>query len=296
MFRPANAIGALYGAGIAALALALSLGLLYKGLASDVGTGQIAPFAVSLLLFGIGCLYAYWTWGCRSLRYVIDRNALSIRWGGLRQVIPLERIVRLIPGDEVEHPHIEGVSWLGHHVGRGYVDSIGEVLFYSTHRTMKEVLYVQTDDGTTYAISVDDPIVFSETIQSNQARGSLFEQRQAVHRWGVAAQSFWLDANARLLTVILIGAFFAMLAYVLYTYPGLSQSVPMRFPALGGVVRVADKSDLLDIPRSALGFLTMNLVLAVFLHSWERMVGYLLLLAGIAVQITLLVAAIVAVA
>ena len=36
--------------------------------------------------------------------------------------------------------------------------------------------------------------------------------------------------------------------------------------------------------------------LALFLHSWERMVAYVLLLAGISIQVMLLVAAIVAVA
>ncbi len=44
------------------------------------------------------------------------------------------------------------------------------------------------------------------------------------------------------------------------------------------------------------GPLFANLVLAVLLHNWERMVSYVLLLAGIAIQITLLVAAAVAVA
>ena len=62
------------------------------------------------------------------------------------------------------------------------------------------------------------------------------------------------------------------------------------------IVRVSDKGALLDIPRSAAGFLALNLVLAVLLHSWERMVAYVLLLAGIAIQVTLLVAAAVAVA
>jgi hypothetical protein len=143
---------------------------------------------------------------------------------------------------------------------------------------------------------VPDHIVFAETVQAAQARGPLFEQRQAVHRWGLAAQSFWLDANARLLAAALIASFVAVLAYVLHEYPGLPQSVPLRFPALGGIVRVSDKSELLDIPRSGLGFMAANLTLAVILHSWERMVGYVLLLAGIAVQMMLLVAAIVAVA
>ena len=110
-----------------------------------------------------------------------------------------------------------------------------------------------------YAISVPDPVFFAQTMQSNQSRGALFEQRQAVHRWGIAAQSFWLDPFARTLTIALIAAFIAVLGYMLHIYPGLSQSVPLRFPSLGGVVRVSDKSELLDIPRSAAGFLAVEL-------------------------------------
>jgi hypothetical protein len=157
------------------------------------------------------------------------------------------------------------------------------------------VLYVVTATET-YGISVPDHVFFAQTVQSNQSRGPLFEQRQVVRRWGVAAQSFWLDPVARVLTVVLVGSFVAVLAYVADMYPDLTQSVALRFPSLGGVVRVADKSALLDIPRSAFGFMAADLVLAVLLHSWERMVGYVLLLAGIAIQVMLLVAAIVAVA
>jgi hypothetical protein len=42
--------------------------------------------------------------------------------------------------------------------------------------------------------------------------------------------------------------------------------------------------------------MAVNLLAAIFLHGWERMVSYVLLLAGIAIQVMLLVAAIVAVA
>ena len=295
VFRPSTTLGTLFGAAVALFSFAVGGLLLYKGLSQDVALDQIWPFLVSSVFFAIAALYAYWTWGCSSMSYVVDRNALSIRWGGLRQVVPLDRIERLVPGAEIEHPHVEGVSWVGHHVGRAFVETIGDVLFYSTHRTMREVLYVQTDTDT-YGISVADQVFFAQTVQSNQARGPLFDQRQAVHRFGVAAQSFWLDSNALLLAAVLLVSFFLVLGYVLHIYPGLAQSVPLRFPSLGGVVRVSDRSALLDIPRSAMGFLTVNLVLAVLLHSWERMVGYVLLLSGIAIQVMLLVAAIVAVA
>lgn len=295
VFRPGNTAGTAYGAAVVAVSLLLGFGLLYRGLTLDVGLGQMPLLFIGGFFVCLGMLYAYWTWSCTSLRYVVDRNALDIRWGSIHQIIPLENIERLVPGEESDNPQIEGVNWVGHHIGHAEVEQIGDVIFYSAHRTPAEVLYVQTPTEI-YGISVPDPVFFAQTVQSNQSRGPLFEQRQAVHRWGIAAQTFWVDQKALLLAVLMIGAFAAVLGYVLSIYPDLSESVALRFPSLGGVVRVTDKSELLDIPRSAFGFLALDLVLAVVLHTWERMVGYVLLLAGIGMQVTLLVAAIVAVA
>ena len=295
VFSPPSKLGTLFGLGATAFSLLLGVVLLFQAFSMDVGLAQLAPFLAGGFFVCLAALFAYWTWGCISLRYTVDRNALTIRWGSLRQVVPLANIERLIPGGGDESVSIEGVNWIGHHVGRCLIEPLGDVLFYSTHRSMDEVLYVVTPTET-YAISVPDPVFFAETVQSHQARGPLFEQRQAVYRWGIAAQSFWLDYHARLLAAALIASFIVVLAYVLHTYPGLDQTVALRFPAYGGLARVADKSDLLDIPRSAAAFLAVDFVLALFLHSWERMVGYVLLLAGIAAQVMLLVAAIVAVA
>lgn len=295
-FRPGSSNGSLIGVIVVAFCFAVGLALLYKGFAHAPGISQFFPLVLGPSLLALGALFAYWTWGSLTLRYVVDRNALTIHWGAQRQVIPLANIERLIPASpEGEAPDVQGVDWPGHHIGKARVSQLGEVLFYSGHRSIGEVLYVQTDTET-YAISVPDAVAFAEAVQSNQMRGSLFAQRQAVLRHGIAAQSFWLDPQARFLAVVLIASFVAVLAYVLQTYPGLAQSVPLRFPALGGLLRVTDKSELLDIPRSAAAFLGLNLLLAVVLHPWERMVSIVLLLAGIAIQIALLVAAIVAVA
>jgi Bacterial PH domain len=295
VFRPGNSVGTTWGLAGVAVTLLLGFGLLYRGLTLDVGIQQFAPLIVGGFFFCLCALLGYWTWGCASLRYVVDRNALDIRWGGIHQIIPLSNIERLVPGEDTDSPQIEGVNWVGHHIGRAEVEQIGDVIFYSAHRSPGEVLYVQTPTEI-YGISVPDPVFFAQTVQSNQSRGPLIEQKQGVHRWGPAAQTFWFDRVAMVLALLMIVAFAAVLAYVLDMYPGLSQSVPLRFPSLGGVVRVTDKGELLDIPRSAFGFLMLDLALAALLHSWERMVGYVLLLAGIGVQIMLLVAAIVAVA
>ncbi|HLF78338.1 MAG TPA: PH domain-containing protein [Dehalococcoidia bacterium] len=295
VFRPSSATGTMWGGGITLVCLAIGAGLIYKALQMDVRFEQLFPFVGGAFFLGLAAIYGYWTWGCNSLSYIVDRNALSIRWGGVRQIVPLSNIERLIPGSDGESPHIAGVNWPGHHVGLASAEELGEVLFYSGHRSPEEVLYVLTPDGT-YGISVPDPVAFALAVQTNQSRGPMFEQRQAVHRWGVAAQTFWLDPQARLLGLVLIATFFAVLGYVLQIYPGLAQQVPLRFPSLGGIVRVSDKSELLDIPRSAGGFLAINLLLAILLHTWERMVAYVLLLSGMAIQVMLLVAAVVAVA
>ncbi len=295
VFRPVVTFGTLCGVAVASLALLLAAVLLLKAMAMETSTSQIPPFVAAAVFVGLAALYAYWTWGCFTLSYIIDRNSLSIRWGGLRQVIPIGNIEALVPAVAGEPLQIEGVSWVGHHVGRATVEPFGEVLFYSSHREPGEVLYVQTP-WEVYAISVPDNDAFAAALEAHRKRGILFEQRQAVHRRGIAAQSFWLDPTARLLTLVLIGAFLVVLAYVLDTYPDLSQTVRLRFPSLGGIIQVSDKSQLLDIPRSALGFAAVNLGLAVLLHGWERMVSYVLLLAAITIQLVFLVAAIVAVA
>jgi hypothetical protein len=296
VFKPESNSGSFLGVVAVLFCLVVGVALIFKSFSHDPSLAQFFPLVVGPILLFLGALFAYWTWGSLSLRYVIDRNALTIRWGAQRQIVPLINIDRLIPADpEGEDPDIRGVDWPGHHIGRARVAQLGEVLFYSGHRRASDILYVQTASET-YGISVADPVAFAQAVQSNQMRGSLFEQRQAVHRDGIAAQSFWIDPQARFLTVILLAAFVMVLAYVLQTYPGLAQSVPLRFPALGGLLRVTDKSELLDIPRSAAAFLGLNLVLAIALHPWERMVSIVLLLAGIAIQLALLVAAIVAVA
>jgi hypothetical protein len=295
IFKPTTAIGALFGAAIAFLCFVMGAALLYKGLITDTGVSQVWPLIGGVSFLILGTTFAYWAWGCGSMRYVIDRNAMTIRWGGVQQVIPIGAIDRLIPAAEDEEVKLEGVNWLGHHVGKADVIDFGPVLFYSTHRAMSDVLYVCTP-AQTYAISVPDPESFAAAVQSNQTRGALFEQRQVVHREGIASQTFWQDWTALFLAAVLLGAFFVTLGYVLNMYPGLEQTVSLRFPSFAGIVRVTDKEALLDIPRSAAGFAALNLIGAIVLHSWEKMVAYVLLLAGIVLQMVLLVGAIVAVA
>jgi hypothetical protein len=280
------------GAALAAWCLAFSAALLWRGLTLDIDLPAVGAYVGSAFFLVIACLFAYWTYGCMTLRYHLDRNGLTIYWGDIRQLVPMDRIERLVPGRERAAPKVSGVSWVGHHVGHGKVEGLGDVLFYATHRTHDQLLYVVTAEQT-YGISVPDEVRFAEDLQGHQKMGPVASLPQVTEREGLAAQPFWHDQIAQVLALGSFAAFIVMLGYVFQNYPGLPETIPFAFPNLSGVTRVDDKSELLAIPLTGVGFLSINLVLGYVLHAWERAVGYLMLLAGIGAQIILLCAAIV---
>jgi hypothetical protein len=253
----------------------------------------LSHYLAATFFFALGSLFAYWTYSCHTLRYVVDRNGVIIHWGDIRQTVPMGQIERLVPGREAPAPRVAGLSWLGHHVGRADVIGIGDTLFYSTHRSPRDVLYLATPSHA-YAISVEDEVTFADELQSFQKLGALVALPQATERVSLAGQPFWHDRYAQALAVAAAVACAAVFGYVFHEYPDLPGSLPLSFPSLGGVTRVASKHELLTIPGTAVGLLLVNLALGFVLHAWERMVGYLLFLTALAAQGILLGGAIIA--
>jgi hypothetical protein len=292
-FRPPRALGTLVGAAIALWCFVLAGTLVLRALGEDVSLGILSLYIVAAVFFFIGVLFVYWTYSLTTLRYTLDRNALTITWGDIRQLVPISQIERLVPGRELPAPHVTGVSWLGHHTGRAEVEGgIGDTLFYSTHRSAEDLLYIVTP-AQSYAISVEDDVAFAEAVQQQQRAGSLVAVPQSPDRLYLAAQPFWEDRTAQLLALAAFGAFFAMFGYVYQQYPGLPETIPLEFPQLSGVTRVGNKDELLKLPLTGIAILLLNLGLGFVAHAWERMVGYVLLFAAIAAQGVLLAGAII---
>jgi len=262
--------------------------LVWRGLDQPTDLPAVAMYVAAAVFFGLMCLFGYWTYGCLTLKYFLDRNGLTIHWGDIRQLIPMDRIERLVPGRELPHPKVTGVSWLGHHVGHGEVEGLGDTIFYATHGSEKELLYVVTADQT-YAISVADEVQFAEELQGHQTLGQVVSLPQVTERHSVSALPFWHDPTAQLLALAAAIGFAVTLGYVFQQYPGLPDSIPFPFSAQG----FGDKADLLAIPITGLGLLAISLVLGFFMHAVDRAVGYLLFLSGLGTQIVLLSAAII---
>jgi hypothetical protein len=293
VFRPPRALGVITGGAFCAWAVVGS------GLAANVAVGAPAEFKTFLAwaaaaVFGaLALVFANWTYGVASMAYTVDRSTLTITWGFRHVVVPIETIQRMVPGRTLDEAHVHGLNWWGVHVGSADVKRIGFTLFYSTHGTPDELLYIVTT-GESYALTVLDQAGFAEEIQGRAAMGPVGTHAQRATARGIAAFPFWRDHVAMMCVAASAVVCAALSAYVYGRYPGLPAVVQMDFPAFGGVVRVGNKSELLRLVYAGVGVFVTNSALGLVVHAKERAAGLWLFASGGMIQAVLLGAAVLA--
>jgi hypothetical protein len=288
-YQPPRALGLLVGVLLTVWSGGVAVLLANGGIAADNGLQVFVTFLGATIAGALAVAFAFWTYSLATLSYLLDRNGLVISWGPTRQIVPLRAIRRLVPASSMGVPRIRGVSWWGHHVGQADVGDIGTVLFYSTHQTTEQVLYVMTAEQN-YAISVEDPEAFAREVVARQELGPTAEVTHHVERSGASLESFWADPRARWLAVAaLIGLAFVW-GQVALRYGSLPQTLALPFPTGTDVVAVGGREAILELPRTATVLLVVNLVLGVILHAWDRMAGYALFAAAVAVQAGIFIA------
>lgn len=278
--------------------LALLLASLLMAFASPwaISAAKFLAFGGAFLLLALAAVFAYWTYACFTMSYALDENGLSIRWGLIRQFIPLNQIERCVPGREARLLEIRGVNWWGYHVGRATVPTIGEVLFYSSHQSPWELIYVVTSSGS-YAISPENSVRFTmelQRLQRSEATAAEEVPKQRAEHPLVAIYPFWLDRYGQALALIAVLANVALFGFVFAVYPGLADQLNLAFPPLGQT-ELRPKREVLQIPATALVLLAVSLAAGLAVHKWERAASYLLLAGAILLQGLFLVAAAIAV-
>lgn len=293
-FRPPRALGVIVGGALAAWAFVLAFLTLRLALAANVEFRGFATFAVGSVLVFVGLVFANWTYALSTLTYTINRDTLLIHWGFRRVLIPIATIQRMIPGRTLDEANVAGLNWWGCHVGHADVKRVGYTLFYSTHSSPDELLYVVTSEEA-YALTVLDQAAFAEEIQARAELAPIDHQVQRSVATGLAALPFWRDrvaviaAAAGALSLAVLGGF------VYWRYPGLPKVIQLSFPALGGVIRVGDKGELLHIVYLGAGLLALNTILGVAVHARERAAGLWLFASSSILQFVLLAASVLAI-
>lgn len=290
-YQPSRGLGLLVGTLLALWSAGVAYVLYSYAGSSSVGVVSFGGYVAAIAMLALAGLFAFWTHALSTLAYAIDRNGLLITWGPTRQVVPLGAIERLVPGTAVGVPGVEGISWLGYHVGRAEIDRIGPVMFYSTHQSPEQVLYVMTSERN-YAISVEDPHAFAREIQVRQELGPTTTVAHHVERTGAAAQSFWEDVGARQLALGALVLCLLLWGYVIARFGSLPPTLDLTFPpgARGELIAVSSREALLTLPQAATGLLVVNLLLGVFVHAHARIAAYVLFGTAALAQIAMAVA------
>lgn len=294
VFRPPRAMGVIIGGAFAAWAMSVAL------IAANIAWGSQPEFKTFLAWAAaagatlLALVFATWAMAVGTMAYLVGSETLEIRWGWRRVVVPIGSIQRLVPGRTLDPPEVHGLNWWGCHVGAADVKRVGYTLFYSTHSNPEELLYVVTD-GEAYGLTVDDQAAFAEAIQARAALAPVDDQG-GQRSIGVGPGALPLFRDRVALWTIGAGAANCALVvgYVFTSYPGVPEVVELSFPALGGIVRVGDRSELLNISYLAAAIYFGNIVAGAALHAIGRAAGLWLFASGALLQVVLLGAALIA--
>ncbi len=292
--RPPRALGTLVGAAASVLSLALAVALAVKASGWPISFPQFVAYVGAGGLILLSLLFAFWAYGCASLRYVLDGTGLLVRWGPLKHFVSIDRIVGLVHGRGEHRPRVRGLSWWGYHVGRGQAEGLGAVLFFSTHRSPEELVYVQTA-AATYALSPQDPLHFIAETQRLQQAARPQQGAPLVRRDLLAAHPIWADRVAQWLAAAAILLNLALWGFLFAVYPDLSNEITIEFPPIGDITTLHSRLDILRIPGTATAILAVNLLGGLAFQWRERAATYLLLSGAVFFQLLFWIAGAIAV-
>lgn len=296
--RPARSVGAAIGVVLCGAALALSMALLARGLGWPTSWPAFAAYVGAGVLIAVAAAFAFWTWACITMRYMVGPSGVTIRWGSIRHQIPITRIEAITAGKLEQDPRVRGVGWMGYHVGRGRAGNFESVLFFSTHKTPKEIVYVSTAD-TAYAISPRDPARFAAEIQryyqAAVSAGEVVDGEPTVERDIVAAHPIWSDRTAQALGLLGVLVNVVLWGYIFANFPDLSNQITIEFPPIGDITTLHSRDEIFKIPATATAILGVNMVASLLFQPRERAATYLLLTGSVFFQVAFLVAAVVAI-
>jgi hypothetical protein len=264
------------------------------GIAGFVALAVCLPIGVATFVLGLAillCLAAlalliFWLHGLHHSGYALDRNALVIRWGTTRQIIPTGQVERVITPEEIEAPiRFRGGRWPGHCVGYGSIPGAGQTLFYATLPTDGQI-YVVTP-GLTYGISPTDPDAFVETLRKAQSMGPTRRVEQSSTRAAFLEWTIWQD---RFGLALLAAGFLASLVltgllFLWYQLTPGSAMIPFHFDSAGNADRLVGRGQVFFLPL--IGWVTTiaNALFGGWLHRTERVASYLLWAGTIVVQV-----------
>ena len=218
------------------------------------------------------------------LRYTVDRNQLVIVTAAAEQIVPMERIERVIDaGAAPLRVRLQSLVWPGCFFGQGVVPGVGVTLFFAADPLRSQLVIVTP--SLAYGISAPDRETFGEVFGACQQLGPSAEVEQVSvpapwTRWPI-----WHDRVAQgvlLGSTVLCALLFGILCF---RYPSLPNLLPMHYDAARQVDRVAPRSEAFVLPVIALIIWAANNLGGILFYRRQRMLSYLAWSGALVVQV-----------
>lgn len=257
-----------------------------------ITTQPVGPLTFILVLIVLGSLpllglIGYQLYGLARSGYAIDRNAVTIQWGPIKQIVPVESIQRVMLGTEVEDgvKYFRGWRWPGLMQGQGELSEAGFTVFYATTALSQHLILVTP--AISYAISPADAAGFIESIKARYELGPTQAVEHTTEHPAFFDWPLWSDRVAHYL--LITGATMCLLLFGLVTlrFPQLPPVLPLHYNVLGLPDRSGPATQAFILPLIGVLALAANTVLGGVFYRREQVAAYLLWGGTIVVQVLL---------
>jgi hypothetical protein len=286
--KPPTRLGLIFGLGVILALVLLDIGLVVLALMAPITPLTVIRALLIVLNVVMMGLVLYSLLALNSATYRVDRSVISIEWGPIVRVIPLSQVEGILQGMDLGAvTRFRGLHWPGFWTGRGRMENVGTVEFFSTG-PLERQLVIKTATGG-YAISPQNPDRFVDRLASQLGAGVTEEDeplggRPVDRHWGLLSDrlAHWLIAAGGLLNLGILVLLTARLGSLPYR-------VPFRFGSAGEVLLVGSPRQLLVVAGIGTALWAVNGALgaALYQRSGERMAAYLLWGGALVLQVLL---------
>ncbi len=227
------------------------------------------------------------TWAAFTLEYWVDRNAITVRWAYLRQIIPLPSITHIAAEQELAIDKPGLLKW-----PLPYLRSVGHdqsIQLFATRPPNEGVLF-DTAEGT-YVLTPADPQAMIAVVQERYAMGPSQVLAPARLRAGRINRllpsdrlGIWLLVGGLLGVLILFGV-------LMISFPNLPEVLTVRYNSAGLPEEIREKGALYRLPIIGLLAWGINGLAGLYLMARRQAVAaYMLWSGALVVQIFSLLA------
>lgn len=249
-------------------------------------------FALSAMaLLALAAWLGYQTYQLIYASYSLDRNAFVIRWGALREVVPMGDVQRVIAADEVaDELRLMRPPLPGWWFGTGSHPALGKVRFYATEPPEQQVIVVTPECN--YAVSPYDTEAFLDAFRIRLEMRPTQNVAHARLLPSFANWRIWRDKTALALLILAIALNLALFGLSAVRFPAAPAQIALHFDASGSVDRLGEKSQLFVPPVLGLLTLAASSILGLVLYwKGETLAAFMLWGGSAATQFLFFVAA-----